>query len=47
MQVDVDENYQSKLNVSQAELDKQFALRQSEREKMKPDWGSITSAKDE
>ena len=33
MQVDFDEKYQSKCNVMQAEIEKQFALRQAERER--------------
>ena len=32
MQIDIDEKYQSKFNVMQAELDNQLALLQSERE---------------
>ena len=46
MQIDFDEKYHSKLNVTQAELDSQFALLQSEREKMRLDWNSIMSIKD-
>ena len=43
-QIGFDAKYQSKFNVMQAELDNQFALLQSEREKMKSDWDSIMSA---
>ena len=46
MQIDFGEKYQSKFNVTQAELDNQFALLQSGREKMKSDWDSISRAKD-
>ena len=46
MQTDFDEKYQSKFNAMQAELDHQFALPQSEREKMRLDWNNNMSAKD-
>ena len=46
MQIDFDEKYQSKFNVMQAELDNQFALLQSEREKMRLNWNNIISARD-
>ena len=46
MQIDFGEKYQSKFNVTQAELDNQFALLQSEREKMRLDLDNIMSAED-
>ena len=46
LQIGFDEKYQSKFNVTQAELSNQFALLQSEREKMKQDWNNITSSKE-
>ena len=46
LQMDFDEKYQSQLNAMQAELANQFALLQSEREKMKQVWHNITSSKD-
>ena len=44
-QIDFDEKHQSQFNVVQAELANQFALLQSEREKMKQDSNNITSSK--
>ena len=41
MQIDFDEKYQSHFNVMQGELANQFAMLQSEREKMKQDWNNI------
>ena len=46
MQVAFDEKYQSLFNVMQAELANQFAMLQSEREKMKQDWCNLTNSKD-
>ena len=46
MQIDFGGKYQSKLKVMQAELDNQFALLQSEREKIRLDWDNIMSTKD-
>ena len=46
MQIAFDEKYQSQFNVMQAELTNQFALFQSEREKMKQDWCNFTNSKD-
>ena len=46
MQVAFDEKYQSLFNVMQAELANQFAMLQSEREKMKQDWYNFINSKD-
>ena len=46
MQIASEEKYQSQFNVMQAELANQFALFQSEREKMKQDWCNFTNSKD-
>ena len=46
MQIAFDEKYQSQVNVMQAELANQFAMLQSEREKMKQDWCNLTNSKD-
>ena len=46
MQIVFDEKYQSQFNVMQAELANQFAVFQSEREKMKQDWCNFTNSKD-
>ena len=46
MQIAFDEKYQSQFNVMQAELSNQFALFQSEREKMKKNWCNFTNSKD-
>ena len=46
MQIDFGEKYQSQFNAVQAELANQFAMLQSEREKMNQDWGNLTTSKD-
>ena len=46
MQIAFDEKYQSQFNVMQAELANQFAVFQTEREKMKRDWYDFTNFKD-
>ena len=46
MQIAFDEKYPSQFNVMQAELANQFAVFQSEREKMKQDWCNFTNSKD-
>ena len=45
MQIAFDEKYQSQFNVMQAELANQFAVFQTEREKMKQDWHDFTNSK--
>ena len=46
MHIAFDGKYQSKFNITQAELDLRFALLQSERETMRFDWDNIMSTKD-
>ena len=46
MQIAFDEKYQSQFNVMQAESANQFAVFQTEREKMKRDWYDFTNSKD-
>ena len=46
MQIAFDEKYQSQFNVMQAELANQFALFQSECEKVNQDWCDFTNSKD-
>ena len=46
MRIAFDEKYQSQFNVMQAELANQFAMLQSEKEKMKQDWFNLTNFKD-
>ena len=46
MQIAFDEKYQSQFKVMQAELANQFALLQSERDKMKQGWYNFTNSKD-
>ena len=46
MQIAFDEKYQSQFHVMQAELANQFAMLQSERDKMKQDWYNLTNSMD-
>ena len=46
MQIAFDEKYQSQFTVMQAELANQFAMLQSERDKMKQEWYNFTNSKD-
>ena len=46
MQIAFDEKYQSQFNVMQAALANQFAVFQTEREKMKQDWYDFINSKD-
>ena len=47
MQLDFDEKYHSKFDVTQAELNNQFALLQAERDRMKSEWDNCMNAKDQ
>ena len=46
MQLDFDEKYHSKFDVTQAELNNQFVLLQAGRDRIKSEWDSCVNAKD-
>ena len=46
MQIAFDEKYQSQFNVMQADLTNQFAVFQTERERMKQDWYDFANSRD-